>query len=87
MRTEDCVYGGEMSAHHYFKRFGYCDSGMIPWLLVAALVSSRDSEVSRERRDQSQGRRSGGGDGASRAMLRRYGTEHGPDRRPVHGVS
>ena len=35
MRAEDAVYGGEMSAHHYFRRFGYCDSGMIPWLLVA----------------------------------------------------
>jgi phosphomannomutase len=46
MRTEDCVYGGEMSAHHYFKRFGYCDSGMIPWLLVAALVSSRGTPLS-----------------------------------------
>jgi len=35
MRLEDAVYGGEMSAHHYFKTFAYCDSGMIPWLLVA----------------------------------------------------
>lgn len=34
MRQEDAVYGGEMSAHHYFKEFAYCDSGMIPWLLV-----------------------------------------------------
>ena len=40
MRAEDAVYGGEMSAHHYFRDFAYCDSGMIPWLLVAALVSS-----------------------------------------------
>ncbi|MDD4648511.1 MAG: phosphomannomutase CpsG [Desulfoplanes sp.] len=39
MRAEDAVYGGEMSAHHYFRDFGYCDSGMIPWLLVAELVS------------------------------------------------
>lgn len=39
MRHEDCVYGGEMSAHHYFRDFGYCDSGMIPWLLVAELIS------------------------------------------------
>lgn len=39
MRTEDAVYGGEMSAHHYFRDFAYCDSGMIPWLLVAALMS------------------------------------------------
>ena len=35
MRAEDAVYGGEMSAHHYFRDFAYCDSGMIPWLLVA----------------------------------------------------
>lgn len=39
MRLEDAVYGGEMSAHHYFRDFAYCDSGMIPWLLVASLVS------------------------------------------------
>ncbi|MGE5625985.1 MAG: phosphomannomutase [Bacillota bacterium] len=39
MRLEDAVYGGEMSAHHYFRDFRYCDSGMIPWLLVAQLVS------------------------------------------------
>ena len=35
MRQEDALYGGEMSAHHYFRAFAYCDSGMIPWLLVA----------------------------------------------------
>ncbi|HKE48758.1 MAG TPA: phosphomannomutase, partial [Rhodanobacteraceae bacterium] len=34
MRAENAVYGGEMSAHHYFRKFSYCDSGMIPWLLV-----------------------------------------------------
>jgi phosphomannomutase len=39
MREVDGVYGGEMSAHHYFRRFAYCDSGMIPWLLVAQLLS------------------------------------------------
>lgn len=39
MRLEDAVYGGEMSAHHYFRDFAYCDSGMIPWLLVAELVA------------------------------------------------
>jgi phosphomannomutase len=38
MRQEDAVYGGEMSAHHYFRDFAYCDSGMIPWLLVAQAV-------------------------------------------------
>lgn len=40
MRIEDAIYGGEMSAHHYFRDFAYCDSGMIPWLLVTALMSS-----------------------------------------------
>lgn len=39
MHAEDAVYGGEMSAHHYFRDFFYCDSGMIPWLLVTALMS------------------------------------------------
>ena len=39
MRAEDATYGGEMSAHHYFKSHWYCDSGMIPFLLVAKLVS------------------------------------------------
>ncbi len=39
MRAEDAIYGGEMSAHHYFRDFAYCDSGMVPWLLVAELVS------------------------------------------------
>lgn len=38
MREVDAVYGGEMSAHHYFREFLYCDSGMIPWLLAAELV-------------------------------------------------
>ena len=38
MRTEDAVYGGEMSAHHYFRDFAYCDSGMIPWLLVVEMM-------------------------------------------------
>lgn len=39
MRAEDAVYGGEMSAHHYFREHWYCDSGMIPLLLIARLVS------------------------------------------------
>lgn len=46
MRREDAVYGGEMSAHHYFRKFAYCDSGMIPWLLVAALVSASGKRLS-----------------------------------------
>lgn len=46
MRKEDGLYGGEMSAHHYFRDFFYCDSGMIPWLLVAELVSKRGKRLS-----------------------------------------
>ena len=52
MREVDGIYGGEMSAHHYFRDFSYADSGMIPWLLVAELVSATGkslSELVRER--------------------------------------
>lgn len=45
MRSEDAVYGGEMSAHHYFRDFAYCDSGMIPWLLIAELVSIKGESL------------------------------------------
>ncbi|MBT6275386.1 MAG: phosphomannomutase [Chromatiales bacterium] len=46
MRLEDAVYGGEMSAHHYFRDFAYCDSGMIPWLLVAERMCVRHTPLS-----------------------------------------
>jgi len=46
MRESDAVYGGEMSAHHYFRDFSYADSGMIPWLLVAEIMSRRDCPLS-----------------------------------------
>ncbi|MBX6419678.1 MAG: phosphomannomutase [Sinobacteraceae bacterium] len=46
MRAEDAVYGGEMSAHHYFREFAYCDSGMLPWLLVAQLMCERGQPLS-----------------------------------------
>ena len=46
MREVDAIYGGEMSAHHYFRDFAYCDSGMIPWLLVSALMSTHDKTLS-----------------------------------------
>jgi phosphomannomutase len=39
MRDEGAIYGGEMSAHHYFRDFVHCDSGMIPWLVIAELIS------------------------------------------------
>jgi phosphomannomutase len=47
MRSENAVYGGEMSAHHYFRDFAYCDNGMIPWLLVAALIGEHGEPLSR----------------------------------------
>ncbi|MBT8410641.1 MAG: phosphomannomutase [Octadecabacter sp.] len=46
MRAQDAAYGGEMSAHHYFRDFMYCDSGMIPWMLVAELVARSDAPLS-----------------------------------------
>jgi phosphomannomutase/phosphomannomutase/phosphoglucomutase len=46
MRKEDAVYGGEMSAHHYFRDFAYCDSGMLPWLLAAKLVAETGKSLS-----------------------------------------
>jgi phosphomannomutase len=47
MREVDGVYGGEMSAHHYFRRFAYCDSGMIPWLLVTRILSETGEHLSK----------------------------------------
>lgn len=46
MRAEDAIYGGEMSAHHYFRQFAYCDNGNIPWLLVAQLLSTSGKTLS-----------------------------------------
>ncbi len=46
MRQENAIYGGEMSAHHYFRDFGYCDSGMIPWLMVSQLISETGCSLS-----------------------------------------
>jgi len=45
MRKDDAIYGGEMSAHHYFRDFAYCDSGMIPWLLVTDLIANRQQSL------------------------------------------
>ncbi|HET8700888.1 MAG TPA: phosphomannomutase [Nitrococcus sp.] len=47
MRAENAIYGGEMSAHHYFRDFAYCDSGMLPWLLVAEQVAFSGTPLSR----------------------------------------
>ena len=47
MREVNAIYGGEMSAHHYFRKFAYCDNGNIPWLMVAALIGRRGEALSR----------------------------------------
>ena len=46
MRREDAAYGGEMSAHHFFREFSYCDSGMVPWLMVLAIMSGTGKTLS-----------------------------------------
>jgi phosphomannomutase len=46
MRREDAAYGGEMSAHHFFRDFSYCDSGMLPWLYVLEIMSQTGKPLS-----------------------------------------
>ncbi len=79
MREVDAVYGGEMSAHHYFRDFAYCDSGMIPWLLVLAVMSESGKTLSqlvgeRQRLYPASGeinRKISGHVGATKAVLAR----------------
>ncbi len=46
LRAENAIYGGEMASHHYFRDFYFCDSGMIPWLLILELLSKTDKKLS-----------------------------------------
>ena len=46
MRRENAIYGGEMSGHHYFRDFAFCDSGMLPWLMLVELMSREDKKLS-----------------------------------------
>ena len=46
MREANAIYGGEMSAHHYFSSFAYCDNGTIPWLLICQLISDSKKQLS-----------------------------------------
>lgn len=46
MRDKNAIYGGELSAHHYFRDFAYCDSGMIPWLVITELISKKNEGLS-----------------------------------------
>ena len=82
MREVDAVYGGEMSAHHYFRDFAYCDSGMIPWLLVLELLSQSESTLSELMKDR-MNRYSISGEINSKVkdadeVLRRIEAEYGP---------
>ncbi len=55
MRENNAIYGGEMSAHHYFRDFSYCDSGMVPWLLIVELMGKTGkklSELIKERKEK-----------------------------------
>jgi phosphomannomutase len=52
MRQTQAIYGGEMSAHHYFKDFAYCDSGMVPWLLIIELLSTTGMPLSKLVKEQ-----------------------------------
>ncbi len=45
MREVNAIYGGEMSAHHFFREFGYCDSGMIPWLLITEMMTNQNKSL------------------------------------------
>lgn len=52
LRAENAIYGGEMASHHYFRDFYYCDSGMIPWLLVLELLGKTDQKLSQLMEDR-----------------------------------
>ena len=83
MRREDAVYGGEMSAHHFFRDFSYCDSGMIPWLCVLEIMSQTGKPLSelvaeQVRRFPTSGeinRKVGDAKAVIAAIRRRYGGE------------
>ena len=54
MRDEDAVYGGESSAHHYFRDFLYCDSGTIPWILMAGILSAQGGSLAERTAERRQ---------------------------------
>ena len=80
MREADAIYGGEMSGHHYFRNFAYCDSGMIPWVVLAQHLSRTGKTLSslvdeRMKRFPSSGeinRKIGDVKGAVEAVRQRY---------------
>ena len=85
MRREDAAYGGEMSAHHFFREFSYCDSGMVPWMLVLELISASGkplSELVGERSSVSRPAARSTAAGRPRGALERI-KEHYGGRRPL----
>jgi phosphomannomutase len=80
MRQTEAIYGGEMSAHHYFKDFAYCDSGMVPWLLIIELVSTSGMPLSKLVKEQFEAFPSSGennftvedADAAIKTVLQKY---------------
>ena len=52
MRRHDAIYGGELSSHHYFRDFMYCDSGMIPWVLIINLLNNNKKSLSQLIKDR-----------------------------------
>ncbi len=83
MRQTEAIYGGEMSAHHYFKDFAYCDSGMVPWLLIAELLSTTGMPLSKLVKEQFEAFPSSGennftvenADAAIETVLQKYKSE------------
>ena len=83
MRTNRAIYGGEMSAHHYFRDFAYCDSGMIPWLLITELLSTSDTSLRKLVKSQFDAFPSSGennfkvqnADAAIEKVLKKYSTD------------
>jgi len=90
MREVDGIYGGEMSAHHYFRRFSYADSGMIPWLLLTEIMCRRGAKLSelveeRMARFPASGEINRRVDDAA-AVMRRIEDEYAPHAKRVEHV-
>ena len=54
MKKNSAIYAGELSSHHYFRDFNFCDSGMIPWLLIVELLSNSNCSLSELIKSQEQ---------------------------------
>ncbi len=83
MRETDAVYGGELSSHHYFRDFSYCDSGMIPWLLILELMSQTDGKTLSELVRNRQARYPASGElssvvGDAKAVIDKLESIYGP---------